>query len=168
MEAFSAIKHEYLDGEIYAMAGGTPRHAELAANATAALRQIVKGGPCRVYSSDLRLLCQETGLATYADAVVVCGEVVHDPQDDHAAINPTVIVEVLSPSTEDYDRGIKFEHYRSMPSLKAYLLISQDKINIEVWEPDTETWVQSTYTSVEDSFEIASLGGAVRLTDIYP
>jgi Uma2 family endonuclease len=132
-EASSNVKHEYLEGQIYAMAGGTPEHAALAAAVIGLLFPQLRGGACRVLDSDLRVRVAATGLATYPDVTVVCGPRELDPQDEHAVTNPTLIVEVLSRSTEEYDRGEKFEHYKRLSSLREYVLVSPRERTVEVW-----------------------------------
>lgn len=130
LDESSNVKLEYFEGEIFAMAGGTP---ELAMNVGIALASVRDRG-CHVHSSDLRIRVQATGLAAYPDVTVVCGPKQSDPQSRTTIINPSVIVEVLSDSTEDYDRGEKVEHYRQIPSLHACLLVSHRQRLIEVWQ----------------------------------
>jgi Uma2 family endonuclease len=137
-ESDSATKHEWLDGVVYAMAGGSIEHGRLATNMTAALRAKL-AGRCSVFSSDVMLYLRETNLATCPDGSVVCGAL--DVQQvlrngkviGEAITNPTLIVEVLSDSTESYDRGEKFAHYMRFPSLKEYVLVSQDERCVEVF-----------------------------------
>lgn len=141
MEAASATKHEYLDGEIYDMAGGTPDHSGLAANVIGELRAALRGRPCRVFTSDLRVRVLATGLGAYPDATVICGSFEADPEDENTATNPVVLVEVLSDSTEAYDRGEKFAHYRRIPSLRDYVIVSQHHPLIEHYtRNDDGTW----------------------------
>ena len=144
VEEVSTVKHEFLDGEIYAMAGGSVRHAALSAAALAALHTQLQGR-CRVYSSDLRLRVLATGLASYADVAVVCGPVETDPDQADTVTNPTLLVEVLSPGTIDYDLGEKFEHYQQIPSLRAVVYVWQDRRQIELRErmPDG-SWRRET------------------------
>jgi Uma2 family endonuclease len=144
LEASSNVKHEFLDGQIYAMAGGTPEHAALAATVIGLLFPQLRDGRCRAHHADLRVRVRETGLATYPDVTVVCGKRERDADDAQAVTNLTLIVEVLSPSTEDYDRGDKFEHYKRLPSLREYVLVSQRERTVEVWTraPD-DTWTKS-------------------------
>lgn len=137
-EQASERKHEFLGGIVWAMAGGTPEHAQLAANVLGELRARIIGGPCRVFTSDLRVRVRETGLATYPDATVVCGPLERDPEDPNTVTNPTVLVEVLSDSTEAYDRGEKFGHYRRIHGLRAYVLVSQHERRIEVYRPNAD------------------------------
>ncbi|HVU04043.1 MAG TPA: Uma2 family endonuclease [Polyangiaceae bacterium] len=133
IEDQSPVRHEYLGGEIVAMAGGTPEHAAVAAAVTTLLGGQLRGRPCRMYSSDLRLRVLETGLATYADASVVCGELERDPDSPTHVTNPSLVVEVLSPSTEAYDRGEKREHYQKIASLDAYVLVESSRRRVEVY-----------------------------------
>jgi Uma2 family endonuclease len=144
VEEVSTVKHEFLDGEIYAMAGGSVRHAALSAAALASLHAQLQGR-CRVYSSDLRVRVLATGLASYADVAVVCGPVQTDPEHAETVTNPTLLVEVLSPGTIDYDLGEKFEHYQQIPSLQAVVYVWQDRRQIELRErtPDG-SWRRET------------------------
>lgn len=132
-EQSSSLRHEYLSGEVYAMAGGTPEHGALAAAVMGELRAALHGKPCRVYSSDVRVVVRETGLVTYPDASIVCDQLETDPEDPDAIANPRLLVEVLSDSTEAYDRGAKAAHYRRIPSLIEYVLLSQDEPRVEVY-----------------------------------
>jgi len=124
-EAASPTKHEWLRGEVLDMAGGTPEHSALAMAVGRELGVALQGRPCRVFSSDLKIFIAETQLATYPDLSVVCGKLETTPEDANSVTNPTLIVEVLSDSTEAYDRGAKFAHYRRLPSLREYVLVSQ-------------------------------------------
>lgn len=163
-EAASNTKHEYLDGQIYAMAGGTPEHSALIASVTTHLSNAVRGGRCRVHMSDLRIRVRETGLATYPDVTVVCGPWERDADDANTVVNPSVIVEVLSPSTEAYDRGEKLEHYRRIPSLRACLLVAHDRREIEVWSrEDGEPWARALATPGA-TVAIAALGATLDAT----
>src|SRR5690606_2499369 len=116
------------------MAGGTPDHGAIAANLIASIANRLRDKPCRVYTSDVRIRVQATGLATYPDVTVVCGQEQTDPEDPKRAtlINPQVLVEVLSPSTEDYDRGEKLSHYKSVPSLQEIVLVAHEERRIEL------------------------------------
>jgi len=132
-ERETGLRHEFLDGQIFAMTGGSPEHARLIAEMTFALRSAVDPERCRVFSSDLRVRIPATGLATYPDVAVVCGPVEVDEQDARAVVNPTLLVEVLSPSTEAYDRGEKWAHYRRLESLRAYVLVSPVAERVEAF-----------------------------------
>jgi Uma2 family endonuclease len=132
-EEATDAKHEYLGGQILAMAGGTPEHAALSTAIIGLLERKLAAVPCYPFSSDLRVRVRATGLATYPDVTIICGDLERDPQDPNAAVNPTVLVEVLSSSTEEYDRGEKSAHYRRIPSLQEYLLVSHRERRIERW-----------------------------------
>lgn len=127
------MRHEFLCGEIVARAGGTPEHAAMAAEIIGQLRERLRGGPCRVFTSDLGVRVLETGLATYPDASVVCGPTVRDPDKKTNVTNPRVLVEVTSDGTEDYDRGEKLEHYKRIPSLEAVVIVSHREPRAEIW-----------------------------------
>lgn len=141
LERTSNTRHEYFDGEIFGMAGGTPEHSALAVRVASHLDAQLEGRPCRVYNSDLRVRVQATGLGTYPDVSVVCGELERDPEDASTVLNPSVIIEVLSDSTEAYDRTDKFANYRRMPSLREYVLVSHRETLIEVFRrTQDEEW----------------------------
>ena len=149
LEEVSTVNHEFLEGLVWAMAGSTPDHAGIAANVTTLLANALANQPCRVFSSDLRVRVTATGLGTYPDVTVVCHELKLDPEDHkgHTITNPTVLVEVLSPSTEDYDRGEKLDHYRQIESLESILLIAHDRRSVEVWTKHEGAWASQTATS---------------------
>lgn len=137
----SSVKLEYCDGEIYARAGGTPAHADLAAAIIRLLGNALLGR-CRVSSSDLKVRVEATDLTTFPDATVVCGERRLAGIDRHAVINPTLLVEVTSPSTEDYDRGEKLSHYKQIPSLVAVLIVSHRRAQVSIVEREAFGWRQ--------------------------
>jgi Uma2 family endonuclease len=145
LEEESSTRHEFLAGEIVAMAGGTPEHAAMAAEVIVQLSASLRNGPCRVFTSDLGVRVLETGLATYPDASVVCGPTVRDPDKKTNVTNPRVLVEITSDSTEDYDRGEKLEHYRRIPSLEAIVIVSHREPRIEVWSrpAGSESWTKT-------------------------
>jgi Uma2 family endonuclease len=165
LDARSNVKLEYLDGEIFAKAGGTPEHAALAMNVGIALGGVLDRG-CLVYSSDLRIRVISTGLAAYPDVTVVCGPAEADPQSRTTVINPTVIVEVLSDSTHDYDRGEKAEHYREIPSLQVCMLVSHRRPHIEVWRRGSEGWSLAEFGAGE-TVELAAIGVTFAVDRIY-
>lgn len=132
-EEASLTKHEWLNGVVYDMSGGTPEHAALMSAVSGELRSLLRGKRCRVYSADLAVRVLATGLFTYPDVSIVCGSLERDPENKNAATNPRVLVEVLSDSTEAYDRGEKFAHYRRIPTLMEYVLVSQKEPCIEVY-----------------------------------
>lgn len=166
LEAKSETKHEYIHGEVFAMAAGSPDHAALAAAVIRLLGTALLGRPCRVYTSDLRIRVLATGLATYPDVSVVCRPFEHDPEDASTAVNPVVIAEVLSDSTEAYDRGEKFAHYRRLPSLRDYLLVLQREARIEHYRRnEDDTW---TLREVRASGAVhLSIGCELSVDDVY-
>ena len=166
LEEDGAVRHEFFDGDIYALAGGTPEHAALAAGIIAELGQRLASGHCRVFTSDLRVRVSETGLTTYPDVTVVCGPLESDPADRSTVLNPTLVVEVLSPGTEAYDRGAKLEHYRRVPALRECVLVTHDRRCVEVWrrEPGGE-WSHSLHDSGE--VELRSLDCRLGVESIY-
>jgi Uma2 family endonuclease len=166
-EAASNVKHEYLDGQIYAMAGGTPSHAALASAVGGLLFAQLRGGPCPLYSSDLRVRVLATGLATYPDVTIVCGPRELDPEDKNTVTNPTLVVEVLSPSTAEYDRGEKLEHYQRIPALRQVVIVSQDARRIDVWtRGEGDTWTHAE-AGDGDVAELASIGGRLDVRELY-
>jgi Uma2 family endonuclease len=140
----SGVKLEYCEGEIYAMAGGTPAHADLGASITRLLGNALLG-QCRVSSSDLKVRIEATDLTTFPDVTVVCGERQLAAVDRNAVTNPTMLVEVTSSSTEDYDRGEKLGHYQQIPSLAAVIFVSHRRPEVTVVERAPEGWRQSEY-----------------------
>jgi Uma2 family endonuclease len=140
LDETSNVKLEFYAGDIYAMAGGTPEHAALCLQVGSSLNVQLEGSPCRVYGSDLRIRVLGTGLATYPDASVVCGPLERDPDGKNTVLNPTLVVEVLSPSTADYDRGEKREQYQLIPSLREVVLVAHDQRRIEVHRRGPDGW----------------------------
>ena len=138
-EAASQTKHEYCDGEIYAMAGGTIEHGALIAAVTGALRQQIPAG-CTVLSSDVKIRIQASDLSTYPDVSVVCGKPIRDERDATAITNPTVLVEVTSPSSKDYDHGEKLSHYKQLSLLRVVIIVAYDSKRITVVERSSTGW----------------------------
>jgi Uma2 family endonuclease len=132
LERYSNVRHEFLDGQIYAMAGGTPEHGLYAANVIRLLGLQLAGRRCRVHTSDVRIRVQATGLVSYPDVSIVCGQVERDAGDRDAVVNPVVLVEVTSRSTEEYDRGEKLEHYKQVPALRAVVFVAHDALRLDV------------------------------------
>jgi Uma2 family endonuclease len=167
-ERASEQRHEYLAGEIFLMSGGSEQHSLIAANTTASLHTQLRQRPCRVYTSDMRVKVSATGLYTYPDVSVVCGEAQFEDDQRDTLLNPTVVVEVLSPSTEAHDRGKKSQHYRALESLREYLLIAQDTQRIEqyVRQPD-DRWVLSDVYRSEGSVNLVAIGCTLTLADVY-
>jgi Uma2 family endonuclease len=166
-EATANTKHEYLDGQILAMAGGTPEHAGLAAAVIEHLGSQLVGGSCQIFTSDLRVRVLATGLATYPDVTVVCGALERDPEDGNGATNPTLLVEVLSPSTEHYDRGEKAAHYRRIPSLREYVFVSHRERHIERWWRDAAGEWRSDEGRRGGRLELAAVGAVLDVDAIY-
>jgi Uma2 family endonuclease len=167
LEAASNVKHEFLQGEIYGMAGGSPQHAALTLAVGAALLDRLRGGPCRTFSSDLRIRVPETGLATYPDVAVVCGPWASDPQSASTITNPKLVVEVLSKSTQDYDLGEKFEHYRRIPSLEAVLFVWQTEVRMELRSRQADgSWVTTVHPP-GDTVNIGALKCSLDIDEIY-
>lgn len=168
-ERTSLEKYEYYDGEVYAMAGASEQHNIIAMNVAALLHAHLRGRSCRAYPSDMRVKIVKTGLYTYPDFTIVCGQSQFtDPEKRDTLINPTVIIEILSPSTERYDRGLKFQHYRTMDTLQEYILIAQDKYHIERFtRQENNEWTLSEAIGIESIVPIASIQAHFGLNDIY-
>src|SRR5262245_7965092 len=168
IERKATYKSEYVNGEMFAMSGASPRHVLIVTNVVAELRQQLKQRPCTVYSTDLRVKVRPTGLYTYPDVIVVCGQPQFDDEQQDTMLNPTVIVEVLSESTKDYDRGGKFEHYRSLMSLAEYILIAQDKSHVEhfVRQPDNR-WLLAETNRLDDTIHLPSIECHLELAEVY-
>lgn len=167
LEASSSTKHEFLAGQIYGMAGGTPEHAALKSAITGLLFQELRGKPCRLYDADLRVAVQATGLYTYPDVTAVCGAPERDATDSNAITNPTLIVEVTSPSTKAYDRGDKFEHYKTIPSLGEYVLVAHDARTIEVFRRSQNgDWSFDSFGEKELA-RLESIGVSLSVSALY-
>lgn len=163
-------KHEYRDGEVVAMSGGSVRHSLISANVVGELGNRLKGKPCRAFDSNLRVHIQRSVLYTYPDASVICGTPQVDPDDPlkETVINPSVIVEIISPSTEAYDRGEKFNWYRRLGSLKQYILVSQSIPQVELFmRSDDGTWLYTIFAEMEATAQVQSLGITLPLSEIY-
>ena len=167
-ERAAETKSEYLRGEIYAMSGGSPEHSTIIVNVTAAIVAQLKGKPCRAHSSDMKVRSTTTGLYSYPDLSVVCGEVrFHDERRD-VLVNPTAIVEVLSPSTERFDRGKKFAQYQQIETFRDYLLISQEEPRVEHFSRDDKGgWYYRSIVGLDGQVTIPSIGCTLLLSDVY-
>jgi Uma2 family endonuclease len=159
---------QYVDGEVFAMAGGTEAHNLIAANVVGELHNRFKGRPCYVYTSDMKVRVESANLGTYPDVMALCGERQFWDDRRDVIINPGLIVEVLSVGTEAYDRGDKFGHYRSLPSLRAYLLLSQERVAAELFlrQPNGD-WLLSTYADPSDSIPLAAFDTELPLAEVY-
>ena len=165
LEEESSIRHEFLDGEIYAMAGGTPDHAALAAAVIGLLRA---GIPpyCRTFTSDLRIRTL-SGLSTYPDAAVVCGKTLRAADDPLAVTNPCLLVEVTSNSTEDYDRGEKLRHYKSLPSVQEILIVSHREPRVTIHRRESDGRWSTSESKSGESVQFRSVSVTVAIDDIY-
>jgi Uma2 family endonuclease len=170
LEREAAYKSDYYDGEIFAMAGGTAQHSRIVTNILGELHVRLKGKSCTPYESNLRVKIRATGLQTYPDASVYCDPIEFDPEEPEntTALNPTVVFEVLSRTTEAYDRGFKADNYRRIESLKAYVLVSQEDPHVEVYERQAEgTWLLREARGLDARVSIPSIDVALPLADIY-
>jgi len=168
MERASEEKHEFLDGEIYLMSGASRNHNLIQGNAYASLHNQLQGRPCSPYPSDMRVKISDFGQYTYPDISVVCDpEQIEDAAQD-TLLNPILLIEVLSPLTESYDRGKKFQHYRALDSLQEYVLIAQDQARIEHYlrQPSGE-WLLSDAVGLEAVIELPSIGCTLTLAEVY-
>jgi Uma2 family endonuclease len=167
-ERNSETKHEYLHGEVFPMVGASWGHNIICAQTIAALGEQLRGKPCRVTPSDLRLNITATGLYTYPDISVIYGEPIFVDDKFDTLVNPTVLIEILSPSSEAYDRGKKFQHYREVETLQSYLLVAQDKPRIEQYTRQVDGhWLLKDAKGMEASLEIAAIGCLLPLAAIY-
>lgn len=168
IERKAEYKSEYFNGEMFAMAGASAQHVLIVTNVAAELRGQLRRKPCTVYSTDLRVRVSPTGLYTYPDVVVICGQPQFADEDRDMVLNPTLIVEVLSESTKDYDRGGKFEHYRSLSSFGEYVLIAQDRCHVEHFIRQSDNrWLLSETNKIEDTIHLSSIDCTLALTEVY-
>ncbi|MBX3212802.1 MAG: Uma2 family endonuclease [Labilithrix sp.] len=165
-DAESARKLEYVAGAIVAMAGGSVEHGRLVSRLTVLLAAALEGRPCVVLPADVRVRVRAADRATYPDVHVVCGAIERDPDDDHAIVNPRVIVEVLSASTSESDRGDKFADYRRLSSLREYVLVSQRERRVDVYHRDGRRWVLDEHTT-GDVVRLESLDVAFPIDALY-
>lgn len=167
-ERVAEYKSEFYNGEIFAMTGGTPTHNLVSVNISSRLRAGLRGSGCRPFSSDQRIRIPANGLSTYPDVTVVCGELQLDDRDKDAITNPIVVFEVLSKSTERYDRGRKFDLYRELDSLKEYVLVSQSEAQVERFlRQDDGNWLLTILKGADAVLEFASINVSLTLSEIY-
>jgi Uma2 family endonuclease len=168
IERRAETRSEYLDGEMFAMAGASLEHSQIVSNLVGELSKQVKRRSYRALPNDLRIHIPATGLYTYPDVVVVCGEPRLEDEHFDTLLNPTLIIEVLSPSTEAYDRGKKFEHYRTVESLAEYLLVSQDAPRIEQYlrQPDGR-WLFTAVAGMDSNITLPSIQCELSLAEVY-
>lgn len=167
IERAAEIKSEYIDGNIVAMSGATREHDRIKNDATTALNIQLMGKPCETFTSDVRVKSLKTGRYTYPDVSVVCGEPVFEDDTLDTLLNPAVIIEVLSPSTEAYDRGDKFAAYRLLPSLREYLLIAQDRVSVEHYLRRDDGWLLTAFTSLDDAVPLPTLSCTLPVHEVY-
>ncbi len=168
IERKAEYKSEYYKGEMFAMAGGTSPHALLAVQTLRLLGNALEGRDCLVYNSDMRVLINSTGLYTYPDASVVCGEPRFFDDVEDTLLNPGVIIEVLSPSTEAYDRGRKFEHYREIPSFRHYVLISSDRVHVDLYTRGEDgRWMLTSASGPAEVIDLTSVNCSLCIADLY-
>lgn len=170
MEAVSPVKHEYYDGEIFQMAGASYEHNLTAGNIYASLHfQLRKKRDCAAFQNDMRLLVEKTGLYTYPDVLVVCGKPkIKKVKGLDNILNPILIVEVLSPSTADYDKGAKFDQYRTIESLREYVLVWQDKKRVAHYaKRDDGSWILNDFIGEDAAIELQSIECSISMEDIY-
>jgi Uma2 family endonuclease len=167
-ERQAETKSEYFVGEVYAMSGASEEHNLIVTNLIAALATQVRGGPCRVYPSDMRVKVEAGGLYTYPDVGVVCGKSRLEDEHFDTMLNPTVLIEVLSPSTEHWDKGQKAELYRRLSSLRELLLVAQDKPEVLRYHRQSERdWLLTEFRGLDQKVELPSIGCTLALADIY-
>jgi Uma2 family endonuclease len=168
LDRASNVKSEYLDGVIYAMGGASARHIQIVGNLVRELGNQLRDRPSVVYSTDLRVRVSRQGLYAYPDVVVVCGDPVFIDEELDTLTNPLLIVEVLSSSTKNYDRGEKFERYRSISTLKEYLLVAQEKLHVERYQrQDDDAWVLRETSNADDCIDLASVACRLPVAEIY-
>lgn len=167
LERDALDKHEYLNGEIFAMAGAGKRHNLIASNLIRLIGNQLVDRACNVYGSDMRVKIP-SGNYTYPDVVAVCGDELFEDKTEDNLLNPRVIVEVLSRSTEAYDRGAKFEQYQTIPELREYVLVTQEPYRVEQFvRQDANTWTYLEFRTADDTVRIESIDCELRLSDIY-
>jgi Uma2 family endonuclease len=167
MDRAAELRSEFLDGQMIAMSGASLVHNRLQGNIYAEVRAALRDRNCEAFNSDLRIRVSAR-VYTYADVSVVCGKPVLADERQDILLNPVVIFEVLSPSTEKYDRGVKFQHYRTIDSLKDYILVDQDQVRIEHYSRETDnTWTLHDHEKLDDELKITSIGVSLPLGRIY-
>ncbi len=167
-ERESETRHEFLDGEIFAMSGASREHNLIGTNIVGALHPQLKRHGCEQYANDMRVWIPAAGLYTYPDVVVVCEPPRFEDDERETLLNPSLIIEVLSPSTEDYDRGRKFAYYRGVSSLRVYLLVAQDRAHVEVFTRQADDrWLLWETEDLDAEIELPEVRATLRLSEIY-
>jgi len=167
LERRSETRNEFYNGEIFAMSGASREHNLISVNVLRDIGNQLEDRPCEAYTSDMRISIEVTGLYTYPDVSVVCGEPRFLDSEVDTLLNPTVIVEVLSPTTEAYDRGVRFRHYRRIDSLREFVLISQERMLVERFTRQGNDWVLSDMTDPDQVLKLESIGCQIPLGRIY-
>jgi Uma2 family endonuclease len=168
LERAAEFRHEYFNGHMYAMAGGSPRHAFIIGNLVGELHAALKRGPCVVATSDLRVCVDAGGLYTYPDIAVICGEPKFVDRRSDTVLNPVLLIEVLSPSTALLDREFKFAQYRTLESLQEYALVSQNEARVEIFRrQEGGQWLLSEFAGLEAAARFDSVDASVPLQEIY-
>jgi Uma2 family endonuclease len=166
-ERAAESKSKYFDGRVYAMTGASRNHERIVSNLLRDFGTRLRGRTCEAFGSSMRVRVSDTGLYTYPNVSVVCGEGRFDDSTTDTLLNPVLLVEVLSKTTEAYDRGTKFSHYQKIPSLRTYVLFAQDAVHAERFERDGEQWVLTTFDGSEAVVDLPSIGCALRLAEVY-
>ena len=166
-ERKATVKSEYINGEILAMSGASLAHTRITADIVTELNNQLRGGECEVISNGMRVKTGPKGAYFYPDVVVFCGEPEVEDNVFDTLLNSTLVIEVLSPSTEVYDRGEKFRHYQELTSLREYVLVSQDRVRVEQYRLAKTQWVQTEFRAPEDVLPLVSIGCELSLRDIY-
>jgi len=166
-ERKAEFKSEYIAGQIVAMSGASREHNLMTANLARVLGSQLLDRPCEVYVSDMRVKVTERGMYTYPDTVVVCDDARFEDEQVDTLLNPTLIVEVLSPSTEAYDRGAKFGYYRQLPSLQEYLLVAQDQVLIEHFVREDEGWLLTETADLSEIVQLPSIACELPVAEVY-
>lgn len=167
-ERRAAFKSEFYNGEMFAMAGASVEHNRVSENLSIEIGGRLKGGPCQSFSRDLRVRIRRTGLYCYPDLVIVCGEPQYAEEDRDTLVNPRVVFEVLSPSTERYDRTTKFHHYKQLPSVEEYVLVAQDRAWCDRFVRQADgSWAHVEFVGLDATLELKSVPVAVPLADVY-
>lgn len=167
LERKAEFKSEYCNGFIIAMAGSSRAHNRIAGNLYRKASDQLEGRPCEAFISDMRVRTGPAGLYTYPDVSVVCGQALFLDDEVDTLLNPTMLAEVLSPSTEGYDRGEKFDHYKAIESLREYVLIAQDRILVERFVRQAGVWLRTEYSDIGETLVLESIGCAIPLREIY-
>jgi Uma2 family endonuclease len=167
-ERASEVKHEYYQGEIFAIAGASNRHITISTNLTGALYNRLQTSPCYPYGSDMRIHIPENTLFTYPDISIICGDIKPFDRDKDSAIQPTILIEILSKSTRDYDLGGKFKLYRDIPTLKEYMLVDSENIGVEIFRINEHNrWELEEYKSLQEIVTLPSIDVSISMEDIY-